>query len=335
MHIRKDRQIQNLGDCNEQGWEVYANLPFNSHQQPLLQFAFLTSHLAEAEFCSSWAHPGGTLPKISTATCLAPCQASSSSGRQISRTTSSTNPDWASTGTETWKPACFAWLGVSLEEFHMAPKYNSTAIFILFKCFRTLHLTEDNRLENCLYKMQEVVAVFPGMWHSSTLGWHSCHLPGSTAASLCLSPAPGCWVTEPSTRGRAAPHATPAHCVLTSLLRRCSFKHLLRSQCISRHLEYFDAEGWVLAVFWWLKVRKVKLSGSWTRWSLKVPSNWTILLYSTLLCSALLRSTPLHSALLHSAPLCSALSYPNFLLKFYPKTDISKIESEFRPQMPY
>lgn len=92
MHIRKDRQIQNLGDCNEQGWEVYANLPFNSHQQPLLQFAFLTSHLAEAEFCSSWAHPGGTLPKISTATCLAPCQASSS-GRQISRTTSSTNPD--------------------------------------------------------------------------------------------------------------------------------------------------------------------------------------------------------------------------------------------------
>lgn len=39
--------------------------------------------------------------------------------RQISRTTPPTNPDEASSGTETWKPACFAWLRVSLEKFHM------------------------------------------------------------------------------------------------------------------------------------------------------------------------------------------------------------------------
>lgn len=40
--------------------------------------------------------------------------------RQISWATPPTNPDEASSGTETWKPACFAWLGVSLEKFHMA-----------------------------------------------------------------------------------------------------------------------------------------------------------------------------------------------------------------------
>ena len=96
------------------------------------------------------------------------------------------------------KAGMFCLAGSFTREISHGSKYNSTAIFILFKCFRTLHLTEDNRLENCLYKMQEVVAVFPGMWHSSTLGWQSHHLPGSTAASVCLSPTLGCWVTEPS-----------------------------------------------------------------------------------------------------------------------------------------
>lgn len=67
-------------------------------------------------------------------------------------------------------------------------KYNSRAVFILFKCLRTLHLTEDNRLENCLYKMQEVVAVFSGMWYCFALRWHpyGCSHPSPCPITLSL-----------------------------------------------------------------------------------------------------------------------------------------------------
>lgn len=93
---------------------------------------------------------------------------------------------WSSKWYRNLKAGMFCLAGSFTREIS---KYNSTAIFILFKCLRTLHLTEDNRLENCLYKMQEVVAVFSGMWYCFALRWHpyGCSHPSPCPITLSLS----------------------------------------------------------------------------------------------------------------------------------------------------
>lgn len=95
-------------------------------------------------------------------------------------------PRWSSKWYRNLKAGMFCLAGSFTREIS---KYNSTAIFILFKCLRTLHLTEDNRLENCLYKMQEVVAVFSGMWYCFALRWHpyGCSHPSPCPITLSLS----------------------------------------------------------------------------------------------------------------------------------------------------